>query len=433
MGDSVDARTSNGSSTGSTDRWPAWLCAAFRFSFVYLALFCLPIPGQTSVLNIVPHAGNEMERAVRQRLEGVAVWVGRHVVHLEGRAATWHGGGSGDTALHYVLYGCMAAAAMLGTIIWTLLDRRRPHYRTAFAWLHLLLRFTLAAAMLEYGFSKIFPRQFGQPGLEVLTQTYGDSTPMRLLWTFMGSSAIYRVACGVGEVVGGVLLMFRRTSMLGALLTAAIMFNVMLMNFGYDVPVKLYSTHLFLASVFLLLPDAHALYRFFVLRQPAAPSGWPPPPRPGALIWASRIACSLVLIGALLSFGVGTWESTARPRPQRSELYGLWQIDTPVDPGPEPQWHCVYIEDRSGFTLVGSDQTQTWFSTTYAPVSNTIELRGNHSAGVIEWHRTDPAHVTFTGTLDGRPLKLALRRVSPETYVLQTHRFHFVNEDRTDR
>lgn len=165
----------------------------------------------------------------------------RYVFHLKGVAATWHPTGSGDTALNYVLYAGMAAIAVVGTLVWTILDQRREEYRTGYAWLQLGLRFTVAVAMLAYGFSKVFPKQFGTPGLEVLTQAYGDSTPMRLLWTSMGSSTLYRVACGLGEVLGGALLLFRRTSTVGALVSAAILSNVVLLNFSYDVRVKLYS------------------------------------------------------------------------------------------------------------------------------------------------------------------------------------------------
>jgi hypothetical protein len=40
--------------------------------------------------------------------------------------------------------------------------------------------------MLVYGFIKVFPTQFHLPGPGRLVQPYGDSSPMALLWTFMG-------------------------------------------------------------------------------------------------------------------------------------------------------------------------------------------------------------------------------------------------------
>lgn len=162
-------------------RWPAWQRVGFRFACLYFGLFCLPMPGQVSLVSIVPHFGDWLGDTLSAPLAALAYWAGLYIFHLHGVAEAWHPTGSGDTALHYVSYACIAVIALAGTAVWTILDRRRLEYRTCCAWLFLVLRFTLAVAMLAYGFSKVFPRQFAPPGLDILTETYGDSTPMRLL------------------------------------------------------------------------------------------------------------------------------------------------------------------------------------------------------------------------------------------------------------
>ena len=45
----------------------------------------------------------------------------------------------------------------------------------------------------------------------------------------------------------------------------------MVLNFCYDVPVKLYSLNLLLMAVFLMAPDLGKLTGFLVLNRPAAP------------------------------------------------------------------------------------------------------------------------------------------------------------------
>jgi predicted metal-binding membrane protein len=50
-------------------------------------------------------------------------------------------------------------------------------------------------------------------------------------------------------------------------MAAAVMLNVALMNFCYDVPVKLYSTLYVLMALFLLLPDISPLFQFFLQRR----------------------------------------------------------------------------------------------------------------------------------------------------------------------
>ena len=58
-------------------------------------------------------------------------------------------------------------------------------------------------------------------------------------------------AVGVVELLGGVLLTCRRTRLLGALVVLGVMANVVMLNFCYDVSVKLHSSHLLAMTLFV--------------------------------------------------------------------------------------------------------------------------------------------------------------------------------------
>jgi hypothetical protein len=322
----------------SSTPWSVTELITCRFTFLYFTLFCTPIPGQTSIFQVIPHVGDAIHNAAAIPLSAAALWVGHFIFHLQGEAATWHSTGSGDTALHWATYFCILILSILGAIVWSILDRARTNYNTALAWLYVLIRFTLAFAMLDYGFSKIYPHQFAPPNLDVLNETYGASTPMRLMWTFMGSSTLYRISAGAAEVLAGLLLMFRWTGTLGALLTAAVMANVAVLNFSYDVPVKLYSTHLCAAAVFLLIPDLHAMFRFFLQRREATLSRpWLPLSENPTLRRATKILHAVVVLFALLTYGVGVYESTPTPRRPNADNFPLlshtlhWISPTPLN------------------------------------------------------------------------------------------------------
>ena len=66
------------------------------------------------------------------------------------------------------------------------------------------------------------------------------------------------------------MLFFRRTVLLGGMGAAGVM-NVVLLNYCYDVPVKLLSTHLFLMALFLLVPDAGRLWAVLVMNRAVEP------------------------------------------------------------------------------------------------------------------------------------------------------------------
>src|SRR5580698_6849106 len=260
--------------------WPVAARIGFRFSCLYWALYTLPARGAASLLDLLPWGGDKLSAWMGWPLAKLAHWAGVHIFHLTGEAADWHPTGSGDTAMNYVLTACVFVLALAGTAIWSAIDERRGRreYRTAYAWLRLVLRFTLAVTLFEYGFAKVFPGQFGlAPDLRELSETYGDSSPMHILWFFMTVSRPYTIFGGLAEVIPGVLLLFRRTTTLGLLGAAAVMANIVALNFCYDVPVKLYSTHLLLLAVYLLLPDMQPIWEFFVRRRAAQLTGvWLP-------------------------------------------------------------------------------------------------------------------------------------------------------------
>jgi hypothetical protein len=68
---------------------------------------------------------------------------------------------------------------------------------------------------------------------------------------------------GIVEV-SAILLLLRRTVIVGALLSLAATAHVMSMNYFFDVPVKLLSTALVVMSLFILAPHFLKLYRFFI-------------------------------------------------------------------------------------------------------------------------------------------------------------------------
>ena len=184
-------------------------------------------------------------------------WVGRQVFHAE---ITVRPNGSGDTTYNYVQVYCYAVMAAAVAVAWTLLDRRRTDYTGLYRGLRVYVRFYLAAVMIMYGSAKVIKAQFPNPPLDRLLQPFGDASPMGLLWTFMGTSESYNIFTGAGELIGGLLLTARRTTLLGALVCFAVMSHVAALNFSYDVPVKLFSMHLLAISLFLMAPDLGRLW-----------------------------------------------------------------------------------------------------------------------------------------------------------------------------
>jgi hypothetical protein len=168
-------------------------------------------------------------------------WFAQAVLGLAEPASAVNG--SGDRTFDFVQLLVCAIVAAIGAIAWSALARRRSYPRLAAA-AHVVLRYDVAYAMLSYGLSKVLRQQFGDLTPHELGQGLGDISPMGLLWRFMGYSAPYTVFGGLCEAIPGVLLLWRRTAAIGAVVVIAVMTNVVMLNLSYDVPVKLYSAQL---------------------------------------------------------------------------------------------------------------------------------------------------------------------------------------------
>ena len=134
----------------------------------------------------------------------VVPWVGANIFHVAG-PFTETANGSGDQIYDYVLLFCIAVTAAVATVIWSVLDRKRTNYRVLYQWLRLFVRLSLAVPMISYGLNKLFRMQFAEISLARLVDTYGQTSPMGLLWAFMGTSRAYSFFGGVGEMAGGLL------------------------------------------------------------------------------------------------------------------------------------------------------------------------------------------------------------------------------------
>ena len=199
-------------------------------------------------------------------LDIVISWTGKHVFHIPYTIISPYDGQHNDRAYIYLLYFSMAVVAVVGAIIWSVLDRKRTNYQTLYYWLTVVVRYYLAFTLFVFALEKFFKMQFPDLGYYTLTQPLGDMSPMSLAWAFFGYSYGYNVFIGIAESAA-LLLLFRRTMTVGAMLTLATLANVMAVNYNYDVHAKMYPTALFLMAFFLLLKDVIRLIRFFFTGQ----------------------------------------------------------------------------------------------------------------------------------------------------------------------
>ncbi len=404
----------------------------FRFFLVYFALYLFPFP-----LNLLPYVA-EWVSPYDELWTWAITGTGKLLFHLD---VTVRPNGSGDTTYNYLQILVLAVAAGVAALVWTVLDRRRTQYTRLYRWLRIYIRFSLASTMISYGGVKIIKSQFPSPTLDRLVQPVGDLSPMGLLWIFMGSSQPYNIFTGLCEFLGGILLTARRTTLLGALLSIAVLSNIVMLNFSYDVPVKLYSMHLLAMAIFLCLPDLRRLANFLVLNRPVEPLALPPLFQRKRLNQGALVPRTLLIAWcAWLALNQGwTGRTTYGDLAPRAPLYGVWNVEIfeadgqvlpPLITDPF-RWRRVIFDRPIRMAIQAMTDSRRRFLFKQPPKSNVLNLTKVEDPkwkATLTYARTAPDLMTMEGTFDGKKIRATLKRSDTSDFLLISRGFHWVNE-----
>lgn len=431
----------------------AWLRWAFGSLFVYLLLYNLPFP-----LELLPYQGDgeplaplrEWLLIYTQAKTDTITWFGTKVLRLENVAPV--SSGSGDTLFDYVQCATFASAALLLGALYLLLDQRGRMMRFLHAMLRIHLRYVLAATLLGYGFHKVFPLQFGELDGERLYGTYGSASPMNLLWTFLSASPAYTVFSGGMEVLGGLLLLFRRTTTLGALVSIAVLGNVAMLNYCYDVPVKLYSSHLLFMAIVLLAKDARRLLAVLLTNQPTTPTVLRRPLPMWFLVPIQIV--KLALAGWIIWTAAAPNYEAYRQRGSNPPAFGgIWETTEfslvaaeGKAAAPSEHWHHVVVQrydpkqptyvtvsrlgySKQTYTMTVDAERHVW---TLTPVGKEAgaPLELTYAERTVEATETTPARkeVELSGTIAGSTLRAVLQPRDPASFPIHNRGFHWVQE-----
>lgn len=245
--------------------WPLWQKVVFRFFFIYLALWITP----WSWLDRIPFV-SVVTQFYSKLVDWAVYTANAHLFQVKKELVPING--SGDTSYGWAMTYLFLLLALVGCIVWSVVDRKRQSYRALNYWLCLFTRYYVALVAFSYGIIKLFALQMPFPSLSMMATPLGDLLPMRLSWMFVGYSAPYQVFSGAMEVLAGTLLLFRKTATLGTLIATGVFANVVMLNLCYDVPVKIYSIHILLMCFFLLANEYRRLLSFLVLNKPTSGS-----------------------------------------------------------------------------------------------------------------------------------------------------------------
>jgi hypothetical protein len=297
------------------------------------------------------------------------------------------------------------------------------------AYCRAILRYSLCYIIAGYGFGKLLGIQFG------LTMNMQD-VPLDqlngffLTWYYFYYSRPFTLIIAFFEITGSVLLLFRRTTLLGVFILVPVMTNVTLIDYFYGVPGPFkYALFMTGGLIYLLSLHGERLEQLLLHTVDYLPKISNKTP--------TNLLRLAILVLAFLS--VLQWITPMRKEKTDTTLQGKWKVEqqtvngNPVSPGAWEKdatvsvWSNLYLEE--GYFTVSVhpyvfDPKKAKFGT-YSHNALKKELtvkfseRGKEEVVNFTVDSTEADRMTLSGTLKGDRATLSLARVKPlKTYRL---------------
>jgi hypothetical protein len=413
--------------------WSAWKLVVFRFIFVFFVL-------KTSIWSWIPYVGSFLYKFYYYP----SFFLQNYILGLHDTPRWEHPPtGSGDTLDDWMLNVAYLSIALLVTFAWSLLDRKRLHYHRLNNILKIGLRYYLALIMFSYGISKLFVLQMPYPSLVQFYTPLGEFTPMRFTWMYLGYSAPYQFFGGFMETLGGLLILFRRTLLLGLLVLLGVMGNVFLLNLFYGVPVKLFSFFLILIILYLMLGYRQQLFNF-LMNRPTMPVAIKPYfDKP----WQKYLRIGLKVAFLIYGFGYSAYNDYTyfreQQEPKSLAIAGAFDVDSfkrngaeQLSPTDTARWNRIVISPRrspgSGYGHItsGTSNFQQYNFSLDSAMNLTIKTR--FEGDTIFAGRAEPMEANqfkWQGTVGADTLELVLRR-NERAFTLDKRKFMWVMEQK---
>ena len=269
-------------------------------------------------------------------------------------------------------------------------------------------RYFVAAVIFFYGFAKLTGAQFTILDSE-LDKPLGEVSGFWLTWYYYGYSVVYGNLIALVQIVAGVLLMFRRTTLLGASVLFGVLSNIVLIDIFYGVELGALAAAVLLVCclAFILFQHRHELIELFWTRQNGVYADAPHYRTPAVARYAVRFA--------LLAFALGGtyWLANFNNR-LPTPLDGAWSVESASGFDDETP-SAVYFELNRAFMCVLRYE-DTWQKGHFEvePEENRVEIwsewmRKENQVFVGQYALSDD-RLVLRGTWEGEPVEMVLAR-----------------------
>lgn len=289
----------------------------FRCIFPFTLLFVLTLPFP---YNAIPDVG----RAGSIPFQPLVKYTAENIFHIH---TPYTAEIISDSTGMYIQTFLLLIFSVCISIIWTVLQKRNYRLVKLNYLFQACCAYYLSLQLFKYGFDKLFKYQFYLPEPNTLYTNVGELSRDILYWSTIGSSHSYSVFLGITEIVPAILLLFRKTRTVGAMIAFAVLINVVMINFSFDISVKVYSCFLLLLSAIVSLPGFKKIYLVFIKNHWRKENEFVFFNTPEKIMIRSSLKAMLIgviILESLIGYiKTGIYNDDKAPRPL---LYGAWSV-----------------------------------------------------------------------------------------------------------
>jgi hypothetical protein len=170
----------------------------------------------------------------------------------------------------YINWPFVLLLAVFGGLIWGYFDRKSFSYNKLYYWVRVFARYRVAYAGIGWGYKKIFVMQMPTQFEAIWNTDLINFFAKRLYWEVLSIAPTYEIYLGLMEFFAGFLLLFRKTTPIGAALAFVVFGNIAISNHAYDIGEQVPSALMAVLAFFLLWKDIPAIYQLIIKEKNAA-------------------------------------------------------------------------------------------------------------------------------------------------------------------
>lgn len=171
-----------------------------------------------------------------------------------------------DSSSMYVLTAMLLVKALILSGVLHCIGKWGTWREKFIVYARTIMTYYLAMILLKYGFDKLFKQQFYLPEPNILYTNLGQLHRDLAYWSVIGTSRAYSIFLGLCEIIPALMIFSRKLRGPGFLFSTLVLINIVAVNFGFDISVKLYSIFLLATSLTLGYPYFLNYYKIIINR-----------------------------------------------------------------------------------------------------------------------------------------------------------------------